>query len=63
MLPELLHAKYRGNNTTYRLKHETRHKANVRTMTVFMIMTAITTHLKKCLKKEEKLFLELGTKT
>ena len=27
MLPELLHAKYRGNNTTYRLKHETRHKS------------------------------------
>ena len=47
--------------TGWSMKHAT--KANVRTTTVFMIMTAITTHLKKCLKKEEKLFLELGTKT
>ena len=43
--------------TGWSMKHAT--KANVRTTTVFMIMTAITTHLKKCLKKEEKFFFRV----
>ena len=58
MLPELLHAKYRGNNTTYLLKHEKRHKSQRQNY------DGLHDHdIKKCLKKEEKLFLELGTKT
>ena len=45
MLPELLHAKYLKETTLptgWSMKHAT--KANVRITTVFMIMTAITTH-------------------
>ena len=56
MLPELRHVKELTGTTLptgWSMKHATT-RANVRITTVFM--TAITTHLKKCWKKEKNFF-------
>ena len=65
MLPELLHAKYLKelNNTTYRLKHEARHKSQGQNYDGLHDHDSYNYTFKKMFKERRKIFLELSTKT
>ena len=56
MLPELLHAKYRGNNNTYRLKHETRHKSQRQNYDGLHDHDSYNYTFKKMFKERRKIF-------